>query len=344
MPTLPFLSTTAAHQAPHREGIDLTLAELLASAPHRGKVQIPRIVREPQEGGRPTKFKGRGMNYDESRDYQPGDEIRHMDWKVTARTGKPHTKIFRSERGRSSWVVLDQSACLFFATRRALKSVLAARLAAQAIWRAQAQGDRIGIVRFDDEQQQLLPPVTRRPAILQGLHLFIAHHQRLLARPPRPAAPGVALLAALQKLQRELSPGAALTVITDSWALQPAQQTLWAHLARHHEVQLYTLHDVIERELPPPALYAVQDSASAAPGSTIAGINTGSPRHIDTSDASLRGRHAEAFTRQLGDWQLFCRQRGIRWQAMDTGGEIAGNALAPMGGLDLPAAFGGGGA
>lgn len=340
MPTLPFLSATAAHEAPHREGIDLTLAELLASAPHRGKVQIPRIVREPQEGGRPTKFKGRGMNYDESRDYQPGDEIRHMDWKVTARTGKPHTKIFRSERGRSSWVMLDQSACLFFATRRALKSVLAARLAAQAIWRAQAQGDRIGIVRFDDEQQQLLPPVTRRPAILQGLHLFIAHHQRLLARPPRAAAPGVALLAALQKLQRELSPGAALTVITDSWALQSAQQTLWAHLARHHEVQLYTLHDVIERELPPPALYAVQDAALPAdqpmPGA-------GSLRLVDTTDASLRARHAEAFARQLGDWQLFCRQRGIRWQAMDTGGEIAGNP-APAGSLDLAAAFGGGGA
>ncbi len=97
-------------------------------------------------GNRQSRFRGRGIDFQESRNYQPGDDIRTMDWRVTARTGRPHTKVFQEERERPIIIVIDCNPSMFFGTRVAFKAVIAARLAALIAWAAIRNGDRIGAV------------------------------------------------------------------------------------------------------------------------------------------------------------------------------------------------------
>ena len=100
------------------------------------------------------------MEYAESREYAVGDDARHMDWRVTARTGRPHTKLFQPERERSSWIVADRAPSLYFGTRARYKSVQAARLGAVAAWAALNDGDRIGAMCGSASE----PPRMRRAA------------------------------------------------------------------------------------------------------------------------------------------------------------------------------------
>ncbi|MFZ2172135.1 MAG: DUF58 domain-containing protein, partial [Methylococcaceae bacterium] len=101
-------------------------------------------IRSRQSGGYVSRFKGRGMEFDEARLYQPGDDIRSIDWRVTARTGKTHTKVYREERERPVFISVDNRPAMHFATRGVFKSVLAAKLAGLLAWTAQNHGDRIG--------------------------------------------------------------------------------------------------------------------------------------------------------------------------------------------------------
>lgn len=89
-------------------------------------------------------FRGRGMDFSEARNYQAGDEIRHMEWRVTARTGKPHVKVYEEERERPLVLLVDYSPSMFFGTHVAFKSHTATRLAALFTWYAEATGDRVG--------------------------------------------------------------------------------------------------------------------------------------------------------------------------------------------------------
>ena len=122
----------------------VTSRELIELRRHARKLDLTR--RRPAlaqlAGNHASRFRGRGMDYQESRAYQPGDDIRNMDWRVTARSGRAHTKLFQEERERPVVFCIDLGPSLFFATRGALKSVIAARAATLLAWAAAAQGDR----------------------------------------------------------------------------------------------------------------------------------------------------------------------------------------------------------
>ena len=134
------------------KGVRLTIDELLALRREAMALDLSSNYRVSSTlaGGYRSKFRGRGMDFDEVRLYQPGDDIRNIDWRVTARTGKPHTKLFREERERPVFLLLDQSKHLFFGSRVAFKSVIAARAASLLIWASITAGSRIGGVLFDD--------------------------------------------------------------------------------------------------------------------------------------------------------------------------------------------------
>ena len=156
------------------KGIRLTIDELLALRREALALDLSSNYRVSSTlaGGYRSKFRGRGMDFDEVRLYQPGDDIRNIDWRVTARTGKPHTKLFREERERPLFLLLDQSKHLFFGSRVAFKSVIAARAASLLIWASITAGSRIGAVLFDDSGH-----LEHRP-----LHLLIRiDHIRTLA-------------------------------------------------------------------------------------------------------------------------------------------------------------------
>ena len=129
--------------------------------------------RSSQSGNYVSRFKGRGMEFDEARLYQPGDDIRTIDWRVTARTGKTHTKVFREERERPVFISVDNRLAMHFATRGVFKSVLAAKLGGLLAWAAEYHGDRIGGQLFSEHECRELKPQNGRHAVLRFLNALV---------------------------------------------------------------------------------------------------------------------------------------------------------------------------
>ncbi|HEX7770596.1 MAG TPA: DUF58 domain-containing protein, partial [Dokdonella sp.] len=136
--------------APTTSATRVTLDELIGLAALAHGASLARTRRTPalRSGTSTSRWRGRGVDFRESRIYQPGDEIRHMDWRVTARSGKPHTKVFQEEREQGLLFVMDQNPGMRFGTKVRFKNVQAARAAALLAWMGAANGDRVGALGF----------------------------------------------------------------------------------------------------------------------------------------------------------------------------------------------------
>ena len=173
---MPQVETAASDGA----GIVPTLPELIAL---RALVQGRRGARRGRHGVQGhalSNLRGRGMEYAESREYAQGDDARHIDWRLTARSGRTHTKLFQAERERLTLVVADTSPSLYFGTRMRFKSVQAARAAALAAWVAVRDGDRIAALRGTDGEAPVAPAAGPRGAlrVLDALVRWYAQPQR----------------------------------------------------------------------------------------------------------------------------------------------------------------------
>ncbi|HFJ9746576.1 TPA: DUF58 domain-containing protein, partial [Stenotrophomonas maltophilia] len=150
-------SLEAASTVSDGDGLRPHLSELVALRRLAQRPPPPRRGRAGNAGQAPSPLRGRGMEYAESREYVAGDDARHIDWRVTARTGRAHTKLFQAERERVSLIVADTSPALYFGTRVRFKSVQAARAGAVAAWSAQRRGDRVGALRGSDREAPIAP-------------------------------------------------------------------------------------------------------------------------------------------------------------------------------------------
>jgi uncharacterized protein (DUF58 family) len=245
------------------------------------------------------------VEFDESRPYQEGDDLRTIDWRVTARSGKPHTKIFREERNRPVLVWLDTGASMLFATRGAYKAVVAARMAALISWSAVAHGDQLGGLVFNESAHEEQRPRLGRRAALRLLELIVASpawRGRQGRSEPGPGAPGIGelppALAALDRLARVARPGSLVFLLSDFVALDQAFERKVRQLASHCDVQLVQVFDPIEAELPPPGRYRI------AMGRRM--------QTIDTSDESLRQRYRADFERRRAQLRALARLPGIK--------------------------------
>lgn len=208
-------------------------------------------------GGERTRFRGRGMDFEEVRLYQPGDDIRSIDWRVTARTQVAHTKIFREERERPVFMLVDQRSPLFFGSTRCFKSVLAAHIAALLGWAALANGDRLGALVIGDYNQRDVRPRRSKHAVLELLHQLQDYNHRLTS--PITPAPGSLPSGELQKAnslnamladaRRIAKPGCALFIISDFHDLDANAEQQLFELARHTDVTLIHVYDQLERQL-----------------------------------------------------------------------------------------------
>src|SRR5690606_23987898 len=188
-------------------GVAPTLAELVAlRGLAHARVRVPRGS-SGLRAQAPSLLRGRGMEYAESRGYTAGDDARHIDWKLTARSGKPHTKLFQAERERLSLVLADTAPALYFGTRARFKSTQAARAGAIAAWRAVADGDRVAVLRGSHRE----PPVPAAGGARGALRVLDAL-VRWYARPPGDDA---GLEVGLDHAARLLRPGARLLVLAD---------------------------------------------------------------------------------------------------------------------------------
>jgi uncharacterized protein (DUF58 family) len=205
-------------------------------------------------GSHLSRFRGRGMDYQESRAYQAGDDVRHMDWRVTARTGTAQIKLYQEERERPVLLFLDLHPGMFFGTRGLLKSAAAARAGALIAWAAVERGDRVGAVLTNGARCEL-PPRGGRQGALQFIRHVVAHTD------PRTAIDAAnspaSLNDGLARLCRVSRPGSQIFLLGDFAGIDDESDHFIHRLRRHCDVAALQIVDPLELSPPPPARYGI---------------------------------------------------------------------------------------
>ena len=257
-----------------------------------------------QTGAYVSHFRGRGMEFDESRPYQPGDDPRNIDWRVTARSTEAYTKLFREERERPVLVVVDLRSNMHFATQGSFKSVIASRAAALISWAAQHRGDRLGGLIFGDSTHRELKPKLGRQAALRYVHELVNHPdwQRSAEGPAKDEEPP--LTRAMAVLRRVARPGSLVVVISDFVGFSRAAQAYLTGVARHNEVLAVFVSDPLEHELPPPGRYRL--------------VSNDVELAIDTYARTARRDYEHAFKERQHSLEKFCQRYGIHLMSIST--------------------------
>lgn len=255
------------------------------------------------DGAYRTRFRGRGMEFAEVRAYQPGDDVRSIDWRVTARRGKTHTKLFHEERERPVLLAVDYRRSMFFATRGCFKAVQISRLAALLAWQALGRGDRVGALLFSGERHLELRPRAGKGAVLQLLRSMV-DDPVWGGAPQRPVKPGHSLVSTLQRLHRVVRPGSLIWLLSDFCGWDREVEKQMALLGRHCELAMVHCHDPLERDLPPAGTYRVSDGAIDL---TIA-----------TDERDAHQRYRERFSEHRCRLEDFARRYRCRFLSLQT--------------------------
>jgi uncharacterized protein (DUF58 family) len=245
--------------------------------------------RSRQSGDYVSRFKGRGMEFDEARLYQPGDDIRTIDWRVTARTGKTHTKVFREERERPVFISVDNRLAMHFATRGVFKSVLAAKLGGLLAWAAEYHSDRIGGQIFSEHECRELKPQNGKHAVLRFLNALV--------KPKNPTDNAFTLDQVLARLNQHARPGSLVYIISDFRGINDQAETHIAKLSEHCEVVLIFIFDPLESSLPVKGLYRFTDNERDVV--------------FDTGDQQRLLSYQQRFTQRLQRLELLAKKRGL---------------------------------
>lgn len=248
------------------DGVHLTEAELLAC---RGLARaLPdrkARARAAMSGHRSSLIKGRGMEFAEVRHYQQGDDIRTIDWRVTARTGKAHTKLFVEERERPVLLLVDLKHSLYFGSTLLLQAVQAAHLAATLGWNAIQQGDRLGALIVSDKQQRELKPRARDNGILALISALTSVHNAQLnnanSQPPEQL-----MAHSCRQLARIAKPGSLVWIITDGLGFGDDCLQALTTIKRHSDIAAFVVSDPLrtgELSLPKRFALPVKDNGQS---------------------------------------------------------------------------------
>lgn len=200
-------------------------------------------------GRHASRLRGRGLNFDEIRRYMPGDDIRQMDWKITARTRIPHTRVYTEEHGRPALLVVDQRISMFFGSRRNFKSVTAAEAAAIAAWRVIAAKDTVGAVIFGDDGLDVIPAGGSSNHVMRLLGTLLRWNHALSLDSGIVPAPAM-LNAALARAERIATHDHLVCLITDGRGQNRETQERLSRIVRHNDVLVIHVHDPLEAALP----------------------------------------------------------------------------------------------
>jgi len=279
-----------------RSPVSVTTSGLIELAqPCRGLSLHSGLIGAVQSGDYQSAFKGRGMEYDESRLYQQGDDIRNIDWRVTARTGKPHTKLFREERERPVHLWVDLRSAMFFATRGRFKAVCAAELASMFAWIAVHQNDRVGGIVFSDDTDHELKPQRGKSAVLRLIKYMLAAPGWHLKR-DQTATQGDQLNSLLA-LRRLVRPGSLVIMLSDFRGFNDKAKTHLFGLRQHNEIILVHIYDALEAMLPPAGYYRLSDGEREM--------------DIDTSDKQLIEHHRLRFQSRRDQLLALARSNNV---------------------------------
>ena len=295
-----FNKKTEATNQLRNELVSVSLKTLIDLAKQATRINLHHTQnRSQQSGGYVSRFKGRGMEFDETRLYQPGDDIRSIDWRVTARTGKTHTKVFREERERPVFISVDDRLTMQFATRGVFKSVLAAKLAGLLAWAAEYHGDRIGGQIFSELECRELKPQNGRHAVLRFLSAIVGKTNLTSSvnELGTTALPKITLEQVLARLAQHARPGSLVYVISDFRGINEQTETYLAKLAQHCEVVLIFIYDPLESSLPTKGRYRFTNNERDVV--------------IDTSDEQRLKNFQQLFTLRLQRIESLAKKRGL---------------------------------
>ncbi|MBD9527443.1 DUF58 domain-containing protein [Paracoccus sp. PAR01] len=286
--------TTEPHPPPSgldpRISVDLDHLRRLEAQAKR----ISFLPRQPSgsvlNGRHASRLRGRGLNFEELRDYLPSDDIRSIDWKVTARTGTPHVRVYTEERDRPTLIVVDQRMSMFFGSQLNMKSVTAAECAALAAFRIFDQGDRVGGIVFGDRDLAEIRPARSRHALTAFLTALADANSLLHA--DAPTVDPIPMNRVLASVARMAPRNHLVLVFSDFDIVDDLTERLIAGISRHNDLILGLVNDPFSQELPGGHRIVVSD------GTLQAEIDTGNQKtHRALSDLAS-GRLA-----QILDWQ-----------------------------------------
>jgi len=278
------------------------LSDLLSTV-RQVEVAASRLANDTMVGAYLSSFKGRGMDFEELREYFPGDDVRHIDWNVTNRLGRPFVKRYREERELTMILAVDISASGDFASVGRTKRHLAAEVAGTLAFAAARSGDKVGLMLFTGEVELYIPPSKGRRHLLRLLReiLFFTPKHR-----------GTSVAAALRNLHHRLGRRSMIFLLSDF--LQPTDETLAqavGRLSARHDLICLHLHDPGESELPDAGLVTLEDA------------ETGELVEINLSRASVRQNYAAANARRLTNLDQALQREGVSTLRLETGKPFA---------------------
>jgi uncharacterized protein (DUF58 family) len=262
------------------------LMEMDQYARHFSLLARQQKVKSILGGKHASKLRGRGLDFEEVRQYVKGDDIRNIDWKVTARTRKTHTRVFSEEKEKPALVVVDQSKSMFFGSATRTKSVVAAELAALIAFRVLKQGDRVGGVVFADKGIDVLPPKRDRRNILRFLEKIVERNHELADSAPVPFE--AALRETMQKIRNIVTHDFLVVIISDFHRYSPEVIKFISQVAQHNDVILAKITDPMEKDIP---------------GTKFIAGDADTQITVDGTSKNIRSRFADGFESDLNTFQ-----------------------------------------
>lgn len=291
------MTAVVTNQADGDGRVRVSLAELIALRSRVARLRLPpQDSRATRVGTQTSRLYGRGMDYAGSRAYQPGDDVRRLDWRLTARSGRLHTKLFQEEREGQLLIVFDQHASMRFGTRVRFKSVQAARAAALAAWYAVRAGERVGLMQFGGYTH------LQRPRA--GVHGALDLCGALVKGDAAPSEQSETLSQALQRVIKLQHGANRLLLISDGQSSDEAARNRLLEMMRHTAVRLLIVADALELQSVPAGNYPIE--------------HDGERRHLVLQST----RQRETFQQSLGAGQLrlvaMAQSLGIPHRIIDT--------------------------
>jgi len=233
-------------------GIFCQLEELLAMAPYSRLLDLkgPWRSKELFSGNNASRIKGRGLDFAELKNYQPGDDVRHMDWKKTHSSGRPHVRVFEEDKEQKVSLLVDQSRSMFFASQGQMKSVVAAQLASLIGWRSLSDGDRLALQIITDSGSMGRPFSRSKENLVAGLKQLVEANQQLAAVAIKPKLKNCSLTQCLQQLLHSRQLGRQLYIISDFNALAEPLLDLLRQCNASAQIRLLLVVDPLEQRLP----------------------------------------------------------------------------------------------
>lgn len=256
-------------------------------------------------GSERTRYRGRGMDFEEVRLYQPGDDIRSIDWRVTARTQIPHTKLYREERERPIFMLADQRSSMFFGSRVCFKSVMAAYISSVLGWAAMGNSDRIGGLVFGDHNQREIRPRRSKHALLELIHQLQDYNQQLNSPiATETNTPLLSLAKVFSDARRIVKPGSAVFIVSDFHDMDEQCERELYSLSRHADLRLIHIYDPLEQHLDSKYPLTVSDGKTRL--------------QLPSHQKAFQRAYSQLFSERLEQLTQFSRRLGISLLSIGT--------------------------